>query len=47
MSNSIALGLAALIVAAILADCLLNSGGATLFLARKTADLVDYLKFWR
>jgi hypothetical protein len=39
--------LAGLIGAAILADIVLNSGTAFLFLARKVLDLVQALVFWR
>jgi hypothetical protein len=36
-----------LIVVALGADFLLQGGQATLFLARKFADLSEYIAFWR
>jgi hypothetical protein len=36
-----------LIAAFAVADLAFNSGGAIVFLARKTMDLVSYLAFWR
>ncbi|WP_339107575.1 hypothetical protein [Thioclava sp. GXIMD4216] len=47
MTNRIALGLAALIVLAMLADLLLTGGHTLFFLSRKITDLVYYLQFWR
>lgn len=47
MTNRIAFGLAAVLLAAGIADATLNSGEGLLFLARKLLDLVEYLAFWR
>jgi hypothetical protein len=46
MTNRIALVLAVLILALVAADLALDWGG-TLFLARRFADLVEWLAFWR
>ena len=46
MTNRIALVLAALILALVAVDLALGWGG-TLFLARRFADLVEWLAFWR
>ena len=43
----IALVLAIAILMAVAVDFLALGGQATLFLARKTADLVDWIAFWR
>jgi hypothetical protein len=37
---------AGVIVAAIVADAVLNGGEALLFLIRKMVGLVEYLEFW-
>lgn len=47
MTNQIALGLGLLIFGAVGADVLLNAGHASLFLARKFIDLMDWVAFWR
>lgn len=47
MTNRIALALAALIAALLLADAAWLHSGAPLFLARKFADFVEWLAFWR
>ena len=47
MPNRLALTLGGLVVAAIIADQMLNQGEAGLFLMRKFVDLVEYLSFWR
>lgn len=47
MPTRFALSIAAVVVAAILADLALNGGAASLFLVRKLFDLVEYLSFWR
>jgi hypothetical protein len=47
VTDRIALVLAGVIAAAILADVVLNSSHALLFLLRKMVDLVEYLSFWR
>ena len=47
MTNRIALGLGLLIAAALAVDARLNGAQATLFLARKLLDLVEWMAFWR
>lgn len=47
MSNQIAIGLAAVVVAVILADIGLNAGHGLVFMLRKLGDLVEYLAVWR
>lgn len=47
MTNRIALGLALLILAFLATDVLAYGWGLSLFLAGKTADLVEYIAFWR
>ncbi|TCM86495.1 hypothetical protein [Rhodovulum steppense] len=47
MSNRIAIALMILAALALAADRLLTGSAATLFLARKFVDLVDYMAFWR
>lgn len=47
MNTPIAIGLAALILLCVLADAIFNGWGASLFLARKSVDLVDWVAFWR
>ncbi|MGQ0566421.1 MAG: hypothetical protein ACT4OK_15315 [Gemmobacter sp.] len=47
MTNRLAVILAVLIVAAILADQVLNDARAGVFLLRKFVDMVEYLSFWR
>lgn len=47
MSNRLAVILALMIAAAILADQVLAGGDNLLFLARKFADLTEYMAFWR
>ena len=47
MTNRIALGLAALIALAFVADHFGNSDLASLFLLRKLADLLEWVAFWR
>lgn len=46
MTNPIALGLAALILAALVADAWFG-WGAALFLARRLAALIGWLAVWR
>jgi hypothetical protein len=46
LTNTIALWLGLLIVAAIFADLALNSGVALEFLARKFLDLIEWVAFW-
>ncbi|GAB4386105.1 hypothetical protein [Albidovulum sp.] len=47
MTNRIAAALAALILIGLVADLFWFDLAGTLFLARKFADLVEYLAFWR
>ena len=47
MTDRIALVLAIAILMAVAVDFLALGGQATLFLARKTAALVDWIAFWR
>lgn len=47
MTNRIALTLGLIVVAAILADQVLNGGAATLFIGRKFVGLVEAVAFWR
>ncbi|WP_095589828.1 hypothetical protein [Actibacterium ureilyticum] len=47
MSNRLAFLIVLLIAAAITADVILHDGEYTLYLARKLADLIEYLAFWR
>ncbi|MCV2880844.1 hypothetical protein [Actibacterium sp. XHP0104] len=47
MSNRSALILALLIAVGLIADQVANDGQASMFLARKMVDLIDYLAFWR
>lgn len=47
MTDRIALVLACVIVTAILADIVLNSAHASVFLVRKFLDMVEYLAIWR
>jgi hypothetical protein len=47
MTNYVAAWLAALIVAGVLADMVLNEGAVVFFLALKFAGLLDWMAFWR
>jgi len=47
MTDRIALGLALLIFGFLLADAVLFGWEMSLFLIKKTVDLVDYVAFWR
>jgi len=47
MTNRIATVLAVIAIAALLADFWWAGGAASLFLAKKFADLIEYLAFWR
>ncbi|WP_180995960.1 hypothetical protein [Tabrizicola aquatica] len=47
MTDRIAVWLGLVILAAGLADLVLNDGSALFFLARKFLDLVEWLAFWR
>lgn len=46
MTNTEAAWVAGLIFAAFLADMILNSGAASLFLLFKLLDLIDFVAFW-
>ncbi len=46
MSNRIALILGGLIMTAVVLDLIFGWGG-TLFLARKFADFIEWIAFWR
>ena len=47
MTNPIALVLASIIVIGLILDMALNRGAAFLFLARKFAQFIKWLAFWR
>lgn len=47
MNNQIAITLGFLILTGFAADQLFLDGSTTLFLARKLADLIEWLAFWR
>lgn len=47
MTNQIAIGLGILILVALGADFVLNDGDASLFLARKWLELLEWVAFWR
>ena len=47
ITDRIALGLAILVALALAADFLFQGGSGTLFIARKFADLTQYIAFWR
>ena len=47
MTNQLAIILAAIIVAAVIADQVLNSGAALVFLFQQLLEMITYLKFWR
>ena len=47
MTTPLSLTIAGLIVAALVADAMLNGGTGAVFLLRKFLDLVEYLSFWR
>ncbi|NVK47780.1 MAG: hypothetical protein HWE33_15940 [Rhodobacteraceae bacterium] len=47
MTNSIAVGLAILILIALGLDLGLNGGAASLFLAREILRLIHWMAFWR
>lgn len=46
MTNQIALVLGLLILGAVGADFLFNAGDASMFLARKFLDLIEWVDFW-
>ena len=47
MTNQIAAGLAALIIALLIADWQVFDLSNSLFLARKFAELLEWVAFWR
>ncbi len=47
MTNRLALVLGGLVLGLLILDLGILHTGATLFLGRKFADLVEYLSFWR
>ena len=47
MTNPIAVFLVLLILGGLGADLLFNDGAATLLLARKFFDLIEWVAFWR
>ena len=47
MTNTIAVFLGLLILAAVGIDVMLNSGAASVFLGRRGIDLLQWLAFWR
>ena len=47
MTNSIAMGLAVLVLGGIALDLVLNGGDTLVFLAKKLFELIEYLAFWR
>lgn len=47
MTNSIAIGIAIALVLSIVADQVWLDGEAALFAARKFAELVEWVAFWR
>lgn len=47
MTNSLALGLGALILAALALDHYLYDWSATLFLGRKLVEMIEWMAFWR
>jgi hypothetical protein len=47
MSNRTNVILGVVIVGAIVADVALTRGAGSIFVAKKLADLVEYLAFWR
>ncbi|MCB2119102.1 MAG: hypothetical protein KDD81_06405 [Rhodobacteraceae bacterium] len=47
MTNRIALALGLLILGALVTDVWVNDSAASLFLAKKLADVIEYLAFWR
>ena len=47
MTNPIAIFLGVVILGGIIADAVMYDGTSLLFLARKFADLLEWLAFWR
>jgi hypothetical protein len=46
LTNTIALWLGLFLLAGLIADIALNGGSASLFLARKFLDLIEWVDFW-
>ncbi len=47
MTNTLSIVLGVLLVGAIAFDIVANGGDTLLFLAKKLADLIEWLAFWR
>ena len=47
MTNTLAIALGTLIVGAIAFDAVINGGETLVFLAKKLAELIEWLAFWR
>ncbi len=47
MTNTLAIWLGFLVIAALVADQIWLEGAGRLFLARKFLDLTEYIAFWR
>jgi len=47
MTNSIAIGLAIALALALITDQIWLDGSAGLFVARKFAELIEWVAFWR
>lgn len=47
MNTPIAIAIAAFVLACLALDALVFGGFGAFFLARKTADLIEWLAFWR
>ena len=47
MTNTLAIALGTLIVGAIAFDAIANGGETLVFLAKKLAELIEWLAFWR
>ena len=47
MTNTLSIVLGTLLVAAIAFDAIANDGASLLFLAKKLADLIEWVAFWR
>jgi hypothetical protein len=47
VTNTLAIILGCIIIAALILDLILNAGTATLFLLRKIFAMIEYVSFWR
>ncbi len=47
MTNSIAIGIAILVIGALALDAYANDWAASMFVGRKGLALIEYLAFWR